>query len=111
MIAKQGLRDEKNNPSTEPFAASLYRDKAKEFSQIVRGHGAIKSMHWILDVVFNEDKSRLRNGESTQNFGFLRIFVIRRLKRDTSKGSLQGKRKRAAWSTEFLEKLLFGQRF
>jgi hypothetical protein len=30
------------------------------------------------------------------------------LKRDTSKGSLVGKRKKAAWSTDFLEKLLFG---
>ena len=65
-------------------------------------------MHWILDVVFKEDSSRLRNGESTQNFGFLRKFVISLLKRDTSKGSLKGKRKKAAWSTGFLEKLLFG---
>jgi hypothetical protein len=65
-------------------------------------------MHWILDVVFNEDKRRLRNGDSTENFGFLRKFVVSLLKRDTSKGSLVGKRKKAAWSTEFLEKLLFG---
>lgn len=81
--------------------------KVTEFAKSVRGHWAIESMHWILDVIFDEDSSRLRNGESTQNFGFLRKFVISLLKRDTSKGSLKGKRKRAAWSTDFLEKLLF----
>ena len=78
-----------------PFI-SCREAKEKEFSQAVRGHGAIESMCWILNVVFDEDKSRLRNGESTQNFGFLRQFVITRLKLDTSKGSLRGKRKRAA---------------
>ena len=82
--------------------------KVKLFAGSVRSHWSIESMHWILDVVFKEDSSRLRNGESTQNFGFLRKFVISLLKRDTSKGSLVGKRKRAAWSTDFLEKLLFG---
>jgi len=82
--------------------------KVKLFSKSVRSHWAIESMHWVLDVVFKEDKSRLRNGDSTQNFGFLRKFVVTLLKRDTSKGSLVGKRKKAAWSTDFLEKLLFG---
>lgn len=82
--------------------------KVKLFARSVRSHWAIESMHWVLDVVFKEDKSRLRNGESTQNFGFLRKFVITLLKRDTSKGSLVGKRKKAAWSTDFLQKLLFG---
>ena len=82
--------------------------KVKEFGKSVRGHWAIESMHWVLDVVFGEDSSRLRNGDSTQNFGFLRKFVVSLLKRDTSKGSLKGKRKKAAWSTDFLEKLLFG---
>ena len=82
--------------------------KVKLFAGATRGHWGIESMHWILDVVFKEDQSRLRNGESTQNFGFLRKFVIGLLKRDTSKGSLVGKRKKAAWSTDFLENLLFG---
>ena len=81
--------------------------KVKEFAQSVRDHWGIESMHWILDVVFSEDASRIRNGEGTMNFGCLRRFAISLLKRDTSKGSLVGKRKKAAWSTEFLEKILF----
>ena len=82
--------------------------KVQEFASSVRKHWSIESMHWILDVVFREDASRIRNGDGTENFAFLRKFVIGLLKRDTSRGSLKGKRKRAGWSTIFLEKLLFG---
>jgi predicted transposase YbfD/YdcC len=90
------------------YYISSREPKVNEFAKSTRGHWSIESMHWILDVVFNEDASRIRNGEGTENFGFLRKFVLSLLKRDTSRGSLKGKRKRAAWSTSFLEKLLFG---
>jgi predicted transposase YbfD/YdcC len=98
--------DGKETSETRYYISSR-APKVKEFASSVRGHWSIESMHWILDVVFDEDSSRLRNGDSTQNFGFLRKFVISLLKRDTSQGSLKGKRKKAAWSTDFLEKLLF----
>jgi len=61
-------------------------------------------MRWILDLVFAEDGSQILNGDGTENFGPLRDFVLNLLKRDTSHGSLKGKRKRAAWSIDFLEK-------
>lgn len=81
--------------------------RVKEFATSTRSHWSIESMHWVLDVVFGEDASRLRNGAAAENYSFLRKFVISLLKRDTSPGSLKGKRKRAAWNTDFLEKLLF----
>jgi len=83
------------------------RPRVREFATSVRSHWGIESMHWVLDMVFGEDASRLRNGASAENYSFLRKFVIGLLKRDTSPGSLKGKRKRAAWSTKFLETLLF----
>ena len=90
------------------YYISSRKPKVKEFAKSTRGHWSIESMHWILDVVFAEDASRIRNGDGTENFAFLRKFVLSLLKQDTSGGSLKGKRKRAAWSTDFLEKLLFG---
>ena len=90
------------------YYISSRKAKVNEFARSARSHWSIESMHWILDVVFAEDASRIRNGDGTENFGFLRKFVLSLLKRDTSRGSLKGKRKRAAWSTGFLEKLLFG---
>lgn len=90
------------------YYISSRQPRVKEFAKSARGHWSIESMHWILDVVFGEDSSRIRNGDGTENFGFLRKFVLSLLKRDTSRGSLKGKRKRAGWNTKFLEKLLFG---
>jgi len=81
--------------------------RVKEFAASTRSHWSIESMHWILDVVFREDESRFRNGAAAENYGFLRKFVISLLKRDTSPGSLKGKRKRAGWTTSFLVTLLF----
>ena len=61
-----------------------------------------------MDVVFGEDRSRIRDGHAAENMSFLRRFVTTLLKRDTSKSSLKQKRKEADWDTSFLENLLFG---
>ena len=80
----------------------------KRFAQSVRSHWTVEnSLHWTLDMTFAEDASRIHQGHAAENFSFLRKFAISLLKQDTSKGSMRGKRKRAAWSTDFLEKLLF----
>jgi predicted transposase YbfD/YdcC len=89
------------------YYISSRQPRVKEFAKSSRGHWSIESMHWVLDVVFAEDSSRIRNGDGSENFGVLRKFVISLLKRDTSQGSLKGKRKRAGWNTNFLENLLF----
>ena len=100
--------DDGDKQTTEVRYYISSRDpRVKEFAQSVRGHWSVESMHWILDVVFAEDASRIRNGAGTENFSVLRKFVISLLKRDTSRGSLKGKRKRAGWNTKFLEKVLF----
>ncbi len=82
--------------------------KVSEFSRSVRKHWGIESMHWILDVVFGEDASRIRTGYATENMSFVRRFVTSLLKQDTSRSSLKGKRKIAGWNTDFLERLMFG---
>jgi len=90
------------------YYISSREPKVGEFSQSVRKHWGIESMHWVLDVVFGEDSSRIRTGHATENMSFTKKFVISLLKQDTSKTSLKGKRKRAGWNTDFLQKLLFG---
>ena len=82
--------------------------KVGVFSESVRSHWGIENgLHWVMDVVFGEDRSRIRKGHAAENMSFLRRFAITLLKRDTSKSSLKQKRKEAAWDTSFLEKLLF----
>ena len=82
--------------------------KVSEFANSVRKHWGVESMHWILDVVFGEDSSRIRIGHGTENMSFVRRFVTSLLKQDTSRSSLKAKRKRAGWNTDFLENILFG---
>lgn len=82
--------------------------KVSEFANSVRKHWGIESMHWVLDVVFGEDSSRIRTKHATANMSFVRRFVTSLLKQDTSRSSLKAKRKRAGWNTDFLETILFG---
>jgi predicted transposase YbfD/YdcC len=70
-------------------------------------HWAIEnSFHWVLDVTFGEDASRIRIGESSQNMAVLRTVALNILKQDTSKSSLKQKRFRAALDNDFLFHLL-----
>jgi len=83
--------------------------KVNDFSQAVRNHWQIESMHWILDVVFHEDASRVRTGNAAENLSFVRRLVTSLLKLDTRKKSLRRKRKLAAWNTAYLQTLMFGE--
>lgn len=78
-----------------------------EFAKCVRNHWGIESMHWILDVVFHEDMSRVRTKNATSNLSFTRRFATTLLKRDTYKRSIKGKRKKAARNSAFLQNVLF----
>ena len=78
----------------------------KRFAQAVRGHWGIEnSLHWVLDVTFNEDQSRIRKDHGPENFALLRRFAVSLIKQDTSPGSIKRKRKRAAWNNHALAKL------
>lgn len=81
--------------------------KVSEFAYCTRGHWGIESMHWILDVVFLEDSSRIRTGHAIENMSFVRRFATTMLKRSKCRSTLRSKRKQAAWNTDFLEKMLF----
>lgn len=82
--------------------------KVGVFRDSVRSHWGIENgLHWVMDVVFGEDASRIRQGHAAENMSFLRRFVTTLLRQDTSSSSLRQKRKEAAWDTSFLEKVMF----
>ena len=84
--------------------------KAKTYANAVRSHWSVENnLHWCLDVIFNEDQARMRADFSAQNFSALRRVAIGLFNGDTTKGlSMRRKRLRAAWSTEYIESLIFG---
>jgi len=81
--------------------------KVKAFAAGARGHWGIENnLHWSVDVTFGEDKSRIQKRHAAENFAILRRIALNLLKCHSSKTSLRGKRKLAAWDTDFLHEVL-----
>src|SRR3954471_16486678 len=67
------------------------------------------SLHWVLDVTFDEDRSRIRKENAPENFGLLRRLALCLLKKETtSKRSIKGKRLKASWDDSYLLRVLCG---
>ena len=84
--------------------------KVKAFAKVVRGHWSIESqLHWVLDVTFAEDESRIRRQNAPQTSAVLRRLAVSILSQDTTvRDNLRGKRYRACLSTAVLERILLG---
>ncbi len=75
----------------------------------MRGHWSIEnSLHWVLDVTFDEDHSRTRNRRMTDNLSWLRRFAVSLLKRHASKDSIKCKSRIAGWNNQFLMQVITG---
>jgi predicted transposase YbfD/YdcC len=94
---------------TRYYLSSLPND-AKLLNQAIRSHWAVEnSLHWVLDMTFDEDRSRIKKGNAPENFGLLRRLALCLLKKDTtSKRSIKGKRLKAAWDNGYLLQVLCG---
>jgi predicted transposase YbfD/YdcC len=76
----------------------------------IRNHWRIENgLHWILDVTFREDASRVRERTAARNLALLRKIVLNLARADTTlKASLKGKRKYAGWDDTFMATLIAG---
>jgi predicted transposase YbfD/YdcC len=73
----------------------------------VRGHWGIENrLHWVLDVVFADDQSRLRKGHGAKNMAIVRHFAINLIRAATDKKSLKLRRKIAGWDPNYLAERL-----
>lgn len=70
--------------------------------------GVENNVHWVLDVIFDEDSSRVRTGHAQQNLAMMRRLAINMLNQEqTRKDSLKGKRQLAGWDNSYLERIIF----
>jgi len=81
------------------------------FAGAVRGHWGIEnSLHWQLDVTFNEDQCRIRKGHGDANFSTLRRTALSLLKQEkTAKCGVKNKRLTAGWDDDYMEKVVFAR--
>jgi predicted transposase YbfD/YdcC len=85
---------------------------AKHLGHVIRRHWGIEnSLHWVLDMAFDEDRCRVRLGEGGRNLATLRKIALNLLKQTVTKKkmSLTGKRRRAGWDEKFLLQILKGE--
>lgn len=88
------------------FIASIAAD-ATPIARAVRSHWEIENgFHWVLDVTFREDDSRIRRGNGAENFAALRALAVSLLKREPTKISVRKKRIRAALNDDFRRQVL-----
>jgi predicted transposase YbfD/YdcC len=84
--------------------------KAEAFGEAVRSHWGIENqVHWVLDMAFREDQSRIRQGVAAENFVVLRHIALNLLKQAKVKRlSTKAKRLKAGWDNSFLLQVLRG---
>lgn len=81
---------------------------AEKLLEMTRAHWSIEnSLHWVLDIAFREDESRLRKDNGAENFAIIRRIALNLLKQDNSiKVGIKNKRLNAGWNHAYLLKLL-----
>lgn len=96
-----------NEKQTRYYISSLHSD-ASRLNTRIRAHWGIEnSLHWVLNVAFNEDHSRKRAGNAAQNYSVLNRIALNILKNETTtKVGIKSKRLKAGWDNEYLKHLL-----
>ncbi|MBU8901237.1 MAG: ISAs1 family transposase [Victivallales bacterium] len=109
MVERERQFEDKTEREISYYMGSI-ENNAEKFGKAVRSHWAIEnSLHWVLDVSFREDESRIRKGNAPENFAVLRHIALNMIKRETSlKKSIKSRRLRAGWDNDYLLKVLVG---
>jgi predicted transposase YbfD/YdcC len=99
-------RDEKTHAETRYYISSATLT-AEAAGRAVRGHWGIENrLHWVLDVTFNDDQSRLRKGFGAKNMAVVCHFALNLVRAATDKKSVKLRRKVAGWDTGYLDGIL-----
>jgi predicted transposase YbfD/YdcC len=109
MVERERRTADETTQETCYYVSSLDGDGAT-FAHAARGHWGIENrLHWVLDIAFREDESRVRTGHAPENFAVLRHIALNLLRQDTSaKCGIKARRLKAGWDEAYLLHLLTG---
>lgn len=106
MVASTVTRDGKTSTERRFYLSSATLD-AVAFAAAVRAHWRIEnSLHWVLDVGFDEDRARHRKDHGPENLAILRKLTLNVLRTARPDISIRRKRKRSGWSDDFARSVL-----
>jgi predicted transposase YbfD/YdcC len=107
MIVGERRLESTVTTQTRYYISSLPGD-AKQLLAAVRSHWQIEnSVHWVLDLAFREDESRVRKDNAPQNLAMLRHMALNLLKQEkTAQVGTHAKRLKAGWDETYLLKVL-----
>jgi len=101
-------RDGEETIEARYYISSLDVD-VKQFARAVRGHWGIENgCHWVLDMTFREDESRIRERHLRENVAWLNRFALSLLKQHPGRQSVVMKRRSCGWSDAFLMEVITG---
>jgi predicted transposase YbfD/YdcC len=90
-----------NTTKNRYFISTLPYKEVEKIALSIRSHWQIENnLHWVLDVAFREDESRIRNEISAQNFAWFRKMALSLLAKDGTKFSNRKKMYRNAIAPE-----------
>lgn len=109
MIVRKRIIAGEETVKTRFYISSLEAD-AQRILKATRQHWSIENgLHWVLDIAFNEDRSRVRKDHAPANLAVLRHMAVNLLKQENSaKGGIKAKRLQAGWNEDYLIKVLSG---
>ena len=109
MVESERHIAEKISVERRFYIASINND-AELLAKAIRDHWGIENkVHWVLDVAFREDDSRIRKGYSSENFAVVRHIGLNLLRNEKSrKIGIKAKRKLAGWDEGYLLKVIGG---
>jgi predicted transposase YbfD/YdcC len=108
VVTSLCIRDGKETAEVRYYISSLTID-VKRLARAVRGHWGIENgCHWILDVTYREDESRIREETLRENFAWLNRFTLSLLKQHPDRTSIAMKRRSCGWDENYLMQVLTG---
>jgi len=102
LVTSRCLRDGKETIEVRYYISSLAMG-VKRFARAARGHWGIENTcHWVLDVSYREDESRIREEALRENFAWINRFTLSLLKQHPDRASIAMKRRSCGWNEDFL---------